>query len=418
MLVTLDTTRADRLGVYGFEGGTTPRLDEMAQDAVVYTRATSTTSWTLPAHASLFTGKFTSSHGARFDPEGPLLLASAISGHIEWERFRAWGLSETQPRLAGILSEAGYATAGFVAGPWLKRGMGLDTGFEVWDDADIRSERGRLAPGVTDAALAWLRQRDARPFFLFLNYFDPHGPYSPPREFFVPFLPKPPDPVPRRRREQAVNAYYNGEIHFTDHHLGRLLDGLREQGLYDDAWIIVTADHGELMGEHGRFGHGRTLYREALDIPMIVKWPRGEVAPGRSDAPVQLVDVLPSVLDRLGLPLPEGIQGTPLGSGGHPLVAEVYPLPFVAEAQGDARSLVRDGFKYIWRSTGNHELFDLSADPEEARSVAWKLPEIAESMQSELLGYLESLPPPLRDATPHEVDPATQEALRDLGYLE
>lgn len=385
---------------------------------MVYTNATSTTSWTLPAHASLFTGRFTSSHGARYDPEGPLLLASAISGRPEWEKFRAWGLAAAQPTLAQILGEAGYATAGVIAGPWLKRGMGLDLGFELYDDDGIHSERGRLAPDVTDAALAWLRQRDGRPFFLFLNYFDPHGPYSPPHEFFVPFLPKEPDPVPRRRREQEANAYYNGEIHFTDHHLGRLFDGLRALGLYHDTWIILTADHGELMGEHGRFGHGRTLYREIVDIPLIVKHPRGEVAPGRSDVPVQLVDVLPSVLERLGLPLPPGVQGTPLGAGGHPVVSEVYPLPFVAESQGDTRTLTRDGFKYIWRRTGNHELFDLSADPGEARSIRWKHPERAADMESELLEYLSSLPPPLRDATPHEVDPATQEALRGLGYLE
>ena len=181
VLVTLDTTRADRLGCYGYMRRTSPRLDEFCAESTVYTRAYSTTSWTLPAHASLFTGAYTYSHGARYDSKGPLVLADVID-HRGAHRYRARGLAAGAETLATRLGEAGYISAGFVAGPWMKRVFGLDLGFAHWDDDGIDHENGRRAEALTDAALSWLgswlkKSGGEQPLMLFLNYYDAHSPY-------------------------------------------------------------------------------------------------------------------------------------------------------------------------------------------------------------------------------------------------
>ena len=189
LLITMDTTRADRLGFYGYERPTSPNLDAFAEKSVVYERAFSTSTWTLPAHASLFTGLFPTSHGARFDADGPLVLSAAMQGPANLDKFRANPLSDEVRTPAEILSEARYATAGIVGGPWLKRIFGFDRGFAHYDDENIDSVRGRIAESVTDSAIEWLGERGEGPFFLFLNYYDPHGPYSDPAGHARAFLP-------------------------------------------------------------------------------------------------------------------------------------------------------------------------------------------------------------------------------------
>jgi len=203
LLVTLDTTRADHLGCYGHARDTSPRLDALAQEGVLYLRARSTSSWTLPAHASLFTGRFTSSHGARFDAEGPVRLTQAIADEGQLSEYRARPLVDSETTLAELLAARGYATAAVVAGPWMKRVFGLAQGFEHYDDEGIDSLTGRRAASVTEAALAWADTLDERPFFLFLNYYDPHGPYGAPAPFtfrFVEDAPGPEDPAAPQAR--------------------------------------------------------------------------------------------------------------------------------------------------------------------------------------------------------------------------
>lgn len=174
LLVTLDTTRADHLSGYGYPKPTSPRLDLLAEDGTRYTRAYAVTSWTLPSHASLFTGKFPSAHGAKYDANGNLKLSQGIGG--PWEAYRAQGLSYEETTLADILAQQGYATGAVVAGPWLKRTFGLSKGFEVYDDANFvdSADRGQLAgrPGedVSRAAIEFIDDNAGDPFFLFLNY--------------------------------------------------------------------------------------------------------------------------------------------------------------------------------------------------------------------------------------------------------
>jgi arylsulfatase A-like enzyme len=266
VLVTLDTTRADRLGLYGYGRNTSPHLDRLARDSLVYDRAYSTSSWTLPAHASLFTGKFPTSHGARLDPKGPLVLAEGIVGPFSSEDLRARGLSTGEQTLAGILAGLGYETAAFVGGPWMKQLFSLGRGFAHYDDDDVTDVKGRLAAQLSDAALAWIEAHASQRFFLFLNYYDPHFPYEDPEGLIREFLPAGSRVWPPQPTQEYVDAAYDAEVLYMDKHFGRLLDRMRALGLYDDAWIIVTADHGELLGEHGEKGHGRTLYQEEIRI--------------------------------------------------------------------------------------------------------------------------------------------------------
>ncbi|MEN8181855.1 MAG: sulfatase, partial [Myxococcota bacterium] len=404
LLVTLDTTRADRLGAYGNPSGVTPNLDRLAAESIVYTHALAPSSWTLPSHASLFTGKFTSSHGARYDPQGPLVLTDVIPGKPGWERIRARGLEGDQITLATLLSEAGYATGAVVAGPWLMRVMGLDAGFAFYSDAGIESVNGRLAADVTDTALAWLSE-PREPFFLFLNYFDAHAPFSPPAGFLRKDAPAPPGLSAKEARRLAR---YEGEIRYMDHHLGRLLAGLRELGLYDSTWILVTADHGEALGEHGTRGHGSTLYQEVLHVPLIMRYPHGAEGPARRSDLVQLVDLLPTILHRLALPTPPGIQGSPIDGLSHPVVAEVYPL--MDGGRGALRAQLTDGYKFLWRSDGRHQLFDVEADPGELEDLLRREPRRAARMARTLSSYLKGLPTPPRAGTSREVSPETREA--------
>ena len=418
VLVTLDTTRADHLGCYGYARDTSPRLDELAADSMVYERAVSTSSWTLPAHASMFTGKFTASHGARYDPAGPLKLLDAIEGHPSWEAYRARGLSAGETTLAGILSAAGYETGAVVAGPWMKTPFGLDAGFDAYDDDRINSVRGRLAEDVTDRAIDWIDGRSG-PFLLFLNYYDPHTPYGAPGEWGAAFLPAGTDLAELDGREQSVEemiALYDGEIRYMDFHIGRLLEHLRGRGLYENSWIVVTADHGELLGEHGLQGHGRFLFQPELQIPLIVKRPGTDPRRGRSEEPVQQLDVLPLICEGLGLPLPPGIQGQAPGSITHPIVAETYPLEALTP-HGHWRALIEGTTKFAWNSNGRHLLFDLAEDPGEERNLVAEDPQRARRLNARLHEYLDGLPGPA-PATEGELDRETREALKSLGYVD
>jgi arylsulfatase A-like enzyme len=292
LVVTLDTTRVDRPSVYGYEHDTTPNLRLLAEDSVRYTRAYSTSSWTLPAHASLFTGKFPSGHGALYDPEGPMMLADAVTTPKSWPDYRARGLAAGETTLAEILAARGYDTGAVVAGPWLKGVFGLDQGFGDYDDSSL-NRSGRRADEVTRAAVAWIERERSRPFFLFLNYFDSHGPYDPPRGYRSRFASGSRDPRQLDDSREERRVLYDSEIAFMDHELGLVLDRLRELGLYEGMWIVVTADHGEMLREQGRWGHGTTLSEAEIRIPLIVKQASATPRSRVDDTPLQLVDVLP-----------------------------------------------------------------------------------------------------------------------------
>ena len=405
IVVTLDTTRPDHLGCYGYDGGTSPSLDALAADAEVYEDALSTSSWTLPAHASLFTGQVPNRHQARYDERGPLVLTQAIEG--PFERYRVRGLGKDAVTLAQILRDHGYATGAVVGGPWMKPVFGLDRGFTSYDAAGIREVNGRPANEVTDAALRWLGERGGEPFFLFLNYFDPHAPFDPPASW---------RPELRPVLRNDLIALYDLEIRFMDEHLGRLLAALRARGLWDDLLVIVTADHGELLGEHALWGHGLTLSQEELRVPLLIKFPAGDRRRGRRRERAQLTDVLPTVLARLGLPVPADVQGGVLPRIAHPVVAELQVIPAVS-ARGSYRALFEGSWKYVENSGGATMLYDLATDPRENDDRSRGEASQTQAMGGRLRSYLDALERAAPDAPESPVDPETVRALEALGYL-
>lgn len=414
LLVTLDTTRADHLGCYGYARPTSPALDALAADGIVYTRAVAPGTWTLPSHASLFTGKCPTSHGARYDPSGSLVLASAIPNRPTLSEYRVRGVLPDETTLAGLLAAAGYRTGGVAGGPWLKKIFGLGTGFEWWDDDDIGSFNGRIAADLNARALPWLEQV-SEPFFLFLNYFDAHAPLTPPAAYADKFLSAPLVPGAKRSPEQTL-ALYDAEIRYADDHLGEVVATLKRRGLYDDTWIIVTADHGELFGEHGVYGHGNVPYQEVLHVPFVSKPPRGDGGRGERSERIQLTDVMTLVLDRLGLPRPDGIQGGIPPHLGRPVMAESYVLAALYP-KGDWLVLIDGDWKLMWNSQGRSALYDLAADPREHTNLFAAQPERAAKLERIMNGHLASLPRSQGTAPTQQVDEATRKALESLGYL-
>jgi arylsulfatase A-like enzyme len=416
ILITLDTTRADRLGCYGYRRQTSPNIDKLADESVLYTRAIAPSNWTFPSHASLFTGKFTSSHGARYDPEGLLLLTDAISGPKSWDVYRVRGLAQNEVTLAEVLKESGYTTAAVVGGPWLKRIFGLNKGFDYYNDSQISTVNGRLARQVTTNALNWLERTREKKFFLFMNYFDPHTPYSPPEGFALRFLPKGTNITGREPTLEEFNALYDAEILYMDHYIGRFLQKLKVENLYNDTLIIVTADHGELFGEHGKFEHGYYLYQEEIHVPLFIKYPAGEVSPKRTDLRVQLTDILPMICERVGITIPGNIQGTLPSQIKHPIIAETYPLQFFSK-DGNWQSIFEGDFKFIWNSKNQHMLFNLKDDPGENVNIIVQDSKRTESMWTQLEQYLAKLPKPGPAVPAGELDDQTKEALKSLGYV-
>lgn len=287
LLVVVDTLRADRLGAYGHDRPTSPRIDAFGAGAVVFEQATSQASWTLPSLATLLTGRSPEVHGAvHRDQRLPAALDTLA------ERFAA----------------AGYATGAVVSGTFTDATWGFDQGFEAYDDlggmggdpAGMAAVEARVTSDeVTDRALAWLSAQGDRPFFLLAHYFDPHAEFRehegisfPPRPVPVR-LPLTDEPQPADVAERA--ARYEGEIAFTDGHVGRLLEAVHGRTV-----AVLTADHGEEFHERLRTGHGHGLFTELVHVPLIVRAPGFQ--PGRAPTAVGLVDVAPTLAELCGLP--------------------------------------------------------------------------------------------------------------------
>jgi arylsulfatase A-like enzyme len=431
--------------MYGYPLPTSPSLDALAKDSVVYTNAYAVSSWTMPTHASMFTGKFPTAHGANYDPEGPLNLGEGIGA--QYGGYRARPIAEDEVTLAQILSEQGYATAGIIAGPWLLERFRLSKGFEHWDDDGVTALNGRPAEDVTRAAIEYVDQHVDEPFFLFLNYYDPHSPWfhdpprdaegkfnGPPRPFQERDVPHvlPPGFDPTKLDDTSFRSIcYDAEIRYMDREIGRLLDHLKLRGLYEDAWIFVLSDHGELLGdrvlgEKGLWGHGDSLTQAEIHIPFFVKEPGAARRTGEDASFVQQVDVLPTVLARLGLPLPPDVQGVPLG-GKHLVVAELYKLPIMnARVEGpnakdwrhlgDWRVLVDGPHKYGWSSNGTPFLVDLSRDPEERTNLVEDWTDVATRLEQALDAYLRTLPRPGATGDVSQPTPEELKLLEGLGY--
>ena len=429
VLITLDTTRVDHLSCYGYERNTTPQLDAFAERAVRFERAWSTSSWTLPAHASLFTGNYPSRHGADYDPRGTAVLGDVIALPVA-RHVRAGKLADESITLAELLAARGYRTGAFVAGPWLHRSFGLLQGFQHQDDA-VSSFGGRPAAEITAAALAWL---DAigpeQPYFLFANYFDPHAPYEPSGRYQD--FPRAGEPLDYdyealMRGEAVLDAdaravlrdRYDAEIRDMDRELGRLLEAVRARPGGERALIVVTADHGEALGEEGRLGHGYWLSEELTRVPLLVHYPGARAGGSRSSDPIQLVDVLPLLAHELDLTLPLPVDGVEPGqrdAAFSELRREATTaLRFGAAYDRDLETVVRWPHKLERTGSGHETLLRLSDGT--LRELPEPVTEAAAPLRALLEEHARHAPKtPVR--APAAVDAETLEALRQLGYVE
>jgi arylsulfatase len=430
VLITLDTTRVDHLSCYGYERETTPHLDRLAEESVRFTRMWSTSSWTLPAHASLFTGRYPASHSARFDARGSVTLGHVLPDLVAGG-LRAGRLSESATTLAELRLERGYRTGAFVGGPWLHRSFGLMQGFEEVDDA-VSSLGGRPGEVVTDRAIRWLAEiavDDA--YFLFVNYFDAHAPYAPPAGFDdLPrardtFDPEPLfDKILAGKREltpaerEILIDRYDGEIRYMDHQLGRLLEAIFARPDGERALVIVTGDHGESFGEEGYYLHGNTLSEGEIRQPLLIRYPDRRDGGTDDETPVQLVDVLPIVASELGIAVPDAVEGVPLGRR-RSAFAELYRNPLSVSRYGkrydrDLETVIDWPFKLVRSDRGERTLVELDARRlrEGAHSDAARADSLATllDVHRSKVGHAA--------AEPAEVDAETYEALRALGYVE
>lgn len=428
ILITLDTTRADHLGLYGYTRDTAPNLGAFARSAVTYRRAWSTSSWTLPAHASMLTGLHPSSHGADRD-RSDLNVSLADQIHPSYHEFRASRLDESLLTLAELLTERGYHTGAFVGGPWLAEPFGLLQGYQHRDDA-VETTAGRSASVLTNAALAWIQTvpSDA-PLHLFINYFDPHSPYEPPPGFNdlpgakIPLVVDSAQinagmPLPADQRTAAIDRY-DGEIRFMDHHFGRLLEGLEQAGRLANALVIVTSDHGDLFGEHGYAEHGRWLYEGVLRVPLVVRYPNRRRPGSFDDSTVSLVDLLPLVVEALSMDLPEGVEGVPIGQRAA-AYAETLRDPYAVRNFGEAfdrdlDAVVQWPWKLIAGDDGAKALYRLDTDSFETTPVSAGV--IEKNLAEKIASHRSGLTRPERAAATH-VTPELRDRLRALGYAE
>ncbi len=388
MLITLDTTRADRLGCYGYERAATPVVDAIARRGVRFDRAYAHVPITAPSHACLLTGTRPPENGVRVN--GKQSLAPALT------------------TLADIHERHGYKTAAFVASVVLDARYGLDRGFDLYDDQigtyPDQPEGERPAEEVCDRALRWLKSNASgqAAFMCWVHFFDPHTPYTAPQEFVT----KMGDP-------------YDAEVAYMDVQIGRLIDWLESRSLSAKTLLVVVGDHGESLGEHGFPWHSLLLYHSIVRVPLIFALP-GVLPEGAQVRDVtRMADVMPTILDLLGWPVPAEVSGESLApalAGGTLPARRVYgetDYPFDSFGWSPLRSLIEGDWKYIRAPVP--ELYDLSADLGELKNLATAQPERVEWMEAALIEIEAKIV--RREAAAVDLNAAELETLRGLGYL-
>lgn len=428
LLVVIDTARADRLSVDGYARQTSPEIAKLAREGVVYEQAYTPAPWTLPAHASLFTGLYPSSHGAD-------------SGHMI--------LEDRLYTLAEAFHDAGYRTAAYAGNPWVGRQYGFGQGFDSYEEAwqgTSGDEEDAGASRLNSRIGHWLEWRESsptrdQPFFMFINYLEPHLPYNPPEPERSRFLAPGTDTadVERLRRfghpqelryvlgqdglrpgDLAIlSDLYDGEIAYLDRRVGEVAGFLRARRLLDETVVVITSDHGEAIGDHGFLDHKLNVFEEVLRIPLVLRYPRAIAAGQRVAGPVMLQDLYPTLL---GL---AGIRPRVVAPGGDQAAPEAVPLPGVAGLpRSDPRSspaIISEfarpiqfleimqqtfpetrieswdralvayragGEKLHWASNGRHRLYDLTRDPAEEHDLAATRPERVAALAAQVEAWL------------------------------
>ncbi len=394
VVITLDTTRADHIGAYGSTLVKTPAIDRLAGEGTRFAQAMSSAPLTLPAHSSMFTGRFPPEHGVR-DNGG-------------------FFLSPEQTTLAEMLKAKGFATGGFIAAFVLDAKWGIDQGFDEYvDDFDISERRGRSLgdiqrPGneVVDKALPWIDSvKDSR-FFAWIHLYDPHTPYDPPEP----------------QKSEYKGHPYRGEVAFTDAQVGRVISFLEERGLLDKTVVAVLGDHGESIGDHGEESHGFFIYESVTHVPFIVRAPFGKTGPRVVADPVRIVDLAPTMLELAGVSVPAGLSGkslVPLMTGAalelglEGYAESMYPLHHFGWS--DLRALRAGRYKLI--DAPRPELFDIESDPRETTNIYEARRAVGDGMVARLREIESAFEKAPTAAPVEDVDPEVRQRLAALGYV-
>ncbi len=386
VILTLDTTRADRLSAYGFQSASMPAIDRLAREGIVFQQAMTVAPLTLPAHCSLLTGLYPPSHGVRDNASPPL--------------------DPSHRTLATLLHDRGFRTAAFVGASVLAADRGLARGFDLYrdtttTDADAPARVRRPGNEVVDDALRWLNDRDTSPFFLWVQLYDAHAPYQPPEPY----------------RSQYGSDPYEGSLAFLDSQVGRVVQSLEARHQLSRTLVVLAGDHGESLGDHGELEHGVFLYDSVLHVPLLMRVPG--VAP-RLFAPVtSLVDVLPTMFSFLHLP-PVQVDGLDLAPAIRGAVRTierpVYAESLYPERVGWSalRALRDERFKFI--DAPRPELYDLETDPFEERNRY--APGLATARA--MVGHLDALAALWRGPAVGQVEPVPADVrarLAALGYV-
>jgi arylsulfatase A-like enzyme len=433
VLVVVDTLRADICSVNGHYRKTTPFIDSLAENGVVFTAAYAPSSWTVPSMASLHTSLYPVSHG--------IFSGAILSG--AGEKYQQQVLGDSFVTLAEVLKGAGYKTIGVPANMHLGAKLGFGQGFDAYfDDARFLNAKAfnRVAEGYLDQALGpgWPATFGEKKAFVWLHYFDPHAPYVPRlpwiRAFAPDYLEHPADfpaklepfelharfPRADRNYRECALPLYEAEVAYWDDRFKRLA---RKLGVEQrDVLVVFTSDHGEEFADHGQLGHTHTLYEELVRVPLVFYWPRGIRSGARIDEPVSILDIYPTLLELAGVDPPAGLQGrslAPLLRGERSpdpereLLFELYPPKPTIKA-------IRQGrWKLIQRFAPHGEamLFDLVDDPGERHDLAAARPKVTARLVERLAETIRELPPAPTARRLDVIDAELREQLERLGYL-
>jgi arylsulfatase A-like enzyme len=392
ILISIDSLRPDHLGCYGHDRDTSPTIDRMAREGVLFRNAVSTTSWTLPAHAAMLSGLYDSVHGA-------------------YDNGRR--LCDETVLLPEMLKAAGYQTVGFFGGPYLHPAFGFAQGFDHYfncmtplsgdntdaaiiadaSQTDSASHDDITGPRTRDAFVKWLDEAGSKPIFAFIHLWDVHYDFIPPQKYVDMFDPGYDGPVtgrgfmsdtsihaqmPKRDLDHLL-ARYDGEIRFTDDMIAEILAALERKGRLENAIVIITADHGEEFFEHGRKGHHRTLYDEVVKVPLVIRWAGKFKAGVQVNDQVRLVDIMPTVLAAARVPLTHPISGrdiTPLLTGEGELPSEDALIELLID-RNDLRGVRSNARKLMGIPSRNAwEHYNLVTDPGEQSPAGAMTPAI------------------------------------------
>ncbi|NUP95160.1 MAG: sulfatase-like hydrolase/transferase [Planctomycetaceae bacterium] len=435
VLVTIDTLRADHLGCYGFYRDTTPRIDAFSKDALVFEQAYATMATTLPSHASMLTSRYPIEHG---------ITANLMHGG------KPFGWAGGMLSFAQVAKDAGYATAGFVSAAPLKVPSGIGAGFETWSEPKAAE---RKAGETLGDALPWIEQHAKEPFFLWIHFYDPHWPHRAPEPFDGMFdglddtAKKEAWIAERGIPERATRSNgkkdtetrwaldnYCEEVRYADDQFGRVIDALKAKGLYDKSVVVLTADHGEGLNQHDWTAHG-LVWDEQLRVPLLMRFPAAaQVAPGRTDKLVSLIDLMPTVLGRVQpLETKKWRAFFENATGVDALAPDFKERPVFAQRTGRELATTDDGepgemyaitareWKFIHEPTVAERLFDRAKDPFELRDISKQDPNSTaarlrdiERMMAEQRYRLSKLGP----AGAGEMDPELQRQMNELGYAD